>query len=119
MTQFYTELPQRIQEMAEGDEEFRIELTQAIYQGLLELKEKYSEGLQEHDMVKIQQIRHKVKPTLAMFDLDLLTDCLQRGKEILEAEGFDGDFKNHFEDFTKKVDQAILEVGSLVESSDD
>ena len=118
MTQFYADLPLRIQEMAEGDEEFRIELTQAIYQGLLELKEKYVEGLQEHDMVKIQQIRHKVKPTLAMFDLVLLTDCLQHGKEILEAEGFNADFKDHFQDFSSKVDQAILEVKTLVRTSD-
>lgn len=116
MTQFYAELPQRILEMAEGDDEFRIELTQAIYQGLQELKVKYQEGLLEHDMVKIQQIRHKIKPTLAMFDIDLLTDCLQKGKEILESEGFNADFTEHYADFSKKVDQAILEVELLLDS---
>ena len=114
MTQFYTELPRRISEMAEGDEEFKSELTQAIFNGLLELKEKYAEGLKDQDLVKIQQIRHKVKPTLSMFDLDPLTNSLQEGKEILESEGFSSKFQTHFQDFFTKVEQAIVEVGHLV-----
>lgn len=114
MTQIYAELPKRISEMAEGDEEFKSELTQAIFNGLLELKEKYAEGLKDQDEVKIQQIRHKVKPTLSMFDLDALTLSLQEGKEILESEGFSSKFENHFQDFFTKVEQAITEVGNLV-----
>ncbi|WP_026951723.1 hypothetical protein [Algoriphagus mannitolivorans] len=114
MTQIYTELPKRISEMAEGDEEFRSELTQAIFNGLLELKEKYAEGLKDQDMVMIQQIRHKVKPTLLMFDLEPLTISLQEGKEILETEGFSSKFQDHFHDFFNKVEQAIAEVGTLV-----
>ncbi|MDX5339123.1 MAG: hypothetical protein LPK25_08850 [Cyclobacteriaceae bacterium] len=114
MTQIYTELPKRISEMAEGDEEFKSELTQAIFTGLIELKEKYAEGLKDHDMVKIQQIRHKVKPTLSMFDLEPLSISLQEGKEILESEGFSSKFQHHFQDFFSKVEQAIAEVGNLV-----
>ena len=60
MNQIYTELPSRINEMAEGDEEFKLELTNAIFNGLRELKEKYTEGILEHDVIKIQQIRHKL-----------------------------------------------------------
>lgn len=113
MTQIYTELPKRISEMAEGDEDFKSELTQAIFNGLLELKEKYAEGLKDRDQVKIQQIRHKVKPTLSMFELEPLSISLQEGKEILESEGFSSKFQNHFQDFFTKVEQAIVEVGSL------
>ena len=114
MSQIYTELPIRIKEMAEGDEEFRLELTNAIFNGLIELKEKYTEGLLQHDLVKIQQIRHKVKPTLSMFDLNPLTESLSKGKEILENKGFSEEFKLHFEDFSQKVEQAIKEVEMLI-----
>jgi hypothetical protein len=108
------ELNQRIEEMSDGDEEFKLELTQAIHRGLIELKKVYSEGSQEKDMHKIQQIRHKLKPTLSMFDFELLTHNLQEGKEILESTGFDDRFQSHFSDFIQHVDQAIKEVESLV-----
>ncbi|MBS4069725.1 MAG: hypothetical protein KGZ90_00245 [Algoriphagus sp.] len=114
MTSYYPELNQRIAEMSDGDEEFRVELTQAIYRGLVELKKVYSEGSQEKDMHKIQQIRHKLKPTLSMFDFGLLTHNLQEGKEILESNGFDDRFQAHFADFIQHVEQAIKEVELLV-----
>ena len=44
MEQIYPELDQRICEISDGDKEFQKELTLAIYLGLLELKEKYTEG---------------------------------------------------------------------------
>lgn len=113
MSNYFPELNQRILEMAEGDDEFRLELTSAIYQGLLELEVKYSEGFQEKDEVKIQQIRHKIKPTLAMFEFDLLTDSMQEGKLILESEGFGQSFEAHFHEFLEKVRIAVQEVNQL------
>nr|WP_287937253.1 hypothetical protein [Algoriphagus sp.] len=113
MSNYYPELNQRILDMSDGDEEFREELTQAIYNGLVELKKVYAEGTVEKDLVKIQQIRHKLKPTLSMFEFDLLTETLQEGKELLETQGFDGKFALHFEDFLEKVDLAIQEVKKL------
>ncbi|GMQ27367.1 hypothetical protein [Algoriphagus confluentis] len=114
MIQFYPELSQRIEEMAEGDKDFREELTKAILDGLVELKSKYAEGLIKKDQVIIQQVRHKLKPTLAMFDMFLLSDALQQGKEILEREGFSSKFNTHFRDFEVKVNSAIEEVTKLV-----
>ncbi|GAB2502768.1 MAG: hypothetical protein EP311_05870 [Cytophagales bacterium] len=114
MIQFYPDLSQRIDEMAEGDEDFRAELTQAIFEGLVELKAKYAEGLDKKDLVIIQQVRHKLKPTLSMFDLDLLSDSLQQGKEILETEGFSQKFNVHYRDFEVKINSAIEEVGKMV-----
>jgi len=114
MTSNYPELNHRIVEMSDGDEEFRLELTQAIYRGLVELKKVYSEGNQQRDIHKIQQIRHKVKPTLSMFDFELLTHSLQEGKEILESTGFDDRFESHFAVFIQHVEQAIKEVELLV-----
>jgi hypothetical protein len=79
----------------------------------LELEAKYSEGFQERDEVKIQQIRHKIKPTLAMFEFELLTSSIQEGKLILESEGFGKAFESHFHDFLEKVRIAIKEVNQL------
>lgn len=113
MSNFYPELNQRILEMAEGDEEFRIELTLAIYNGLVELQSKYQEGIEEKDEVKIQQIRHKLKPTLSMFEFHDLTACLNEGKTILESQGFGEAAFAHFQNFSKKVVTAIAEVNRL------
>lgn len=113
MSSFYPELNQRILEMAEGDDEFRLELTSAIYNGLIELQSKYGEGIEERDEVKIQQIRHKIKPTLSMFEFDDLIDSLSEGKVILESQGFGEAASNHFQDFLQKVKIAIAEVNDL------
>lgn len=113
MSIYYPELNQRILEMADGDDEFRIELTSAIYNGLVELQTVYAEGRTAKDEVIIQQIRHKVKPTLAMFEFDQLADSLQNGKMILESEGFGEAFEIHFLDFLEKIKVALMEVGLL------
>ncbi|KPQ15296.1 MAG: hypothetical protein HLUCCX10_09400 [Algoriphagus marincola HL-49] len=108
-----TVLSQKILEMSEGDEDFKIELTSAIHSGLLELRQQYSLGKENADLEIIQQIRHKVKPTLAMFDFDELSESLQEGKSILESEGFGKNFEAHFEDFRSKLDGVIEEVSVL------
>ena len=113
MSNIYPELNQRILEMAEGDDAFRIELTSAIYNGLVELQSKYGEGIEEKDEVKIQQIRHKIKPTLSMFEFSGLIECLNEGKAILESEGFGQAASVHFQDFLQKVKIAIAEVNRL------
>lgn len=116
MEQIYPELDQLISEMADGDKEFKSQLTLAIHQGLLELKEKYTEGSSEKDDHKIQQIRHKLKPTLMMFELTHIIDELQTGKEIIESEGFDcAAFKVHYQRLNEKLDVAILRVYKLIQ----
>ncbi len=89
----------RIDEMAEEDIEFKNELVTAIYNSLIELKEKYLEGSEHEDIEIIQQIRHKVKPTLALFEIEKLNDVVQNGKTILEENGFKGPFLTHLEEF--------------------
>mgnify|MGYP005753708739 CR=1 FL=1 len=113
MTNNYSELHQRIADMSEGDDEFKMELTQAIYNGLQELLQKYSEGHQEQDQIKIQQIRHKVKPTISMFEFDDLAECLATGKEILESVGFGKEFDQHVSQFLPMIHEAIAEVEYL------
>ncbi|WP_339753460.1 hypothetical protein [Algoriphagus aquimarinus] len=114
MEQLYPELDQLICEMADGDKDFEKDLTVAIYKGLLELKEKYAEGSSEKDDIKIQQIRHKLKPTLCMFELSHITDELQVGKEIIEGEGFDCvQFQSHYLSLQVKLEAAIQRVHKL------
>ncbi|WP_339699063.1 hypothetical protein [Algoriphagus aquimarinus] len=114
MEQLYPELDQLIFEMADGDKDFEKDLTVAIYKGLLELREKYAEGSSEKDDIKIQQIRHKLKPTLSMFELSHITDELQVGKEIIEGEGFEGAlFKSHYHRLQEKLEAAIQRVHKL------
>ena len=88
----------------------------AIYLGLVELKEKYKEGVAEKDDVKIQSIRHKLKPTLSMFELCHIIEELQAGKEIIESEGFENDsFKVHYDKLQEKLDAGIQRVYELTQ----
>jgi hypothetical protein len=113
MSNYYPELNQRILEMSDGDDEFRMELTSAIYTGLIELKSNYAEGLKEKNEVIIQQIRHKIKPTLMMFEFSSLTESLNEGKVILDTKGFGFQFELHFQKFLLQVELAISEVDRL------
>lgn len=115
MKQIYPELNLRILEMSEGDEEFQSELTHAIYNSLLDLKTKYSEGVTAKNEIIIQQIRHKLKPTLSMFEFEDLIEELQNGKEILESRGFNEDFDIHFESFNIRLEAAIERVFLLTQ----
>lgn len=115
MKHSYPELNQKILEMSEGDEEFQMELTNAIYIGLLELQVKYHEGLQTNNEITIQQIRHKIKPTLSMFAFNDLNDELQNGKEILESEGFSEVFVFHFGNMNRLLEIAIERVFHLTQ----
>lgn len=114
MIKLYPELNQKILEIADGDEEFKVELTKAIHLGLVELKTVYSEGHAEQDEVKIQQIRHKLKPTLAMFEFEDLIVEMQNGKEIVESEGFTDHFSSHVGQLNHLLDNAIYNVSLLL-----
>lgn len=100
----------RVDEMAEGDNDFKSELIFAIYNSLTELKEKYLEGAEQNDQEIIQQIRHKVKPTLALFEIDRLNEIVISGKEIIEKNGFEGPFHPHMEEFLDAVQEALDHV---------
>lgn len=98
---------ERIEEMIDGDADFRAELVLAIYNSLLELKEKYLEGAELQDEEIIQEIRHKVKPSLALFEIHLLNDLVTDGKDIIETQGFGPAFLEHLEKFLDAVDETI------------
>lgn len=114
MSLAYPELHAHILDLSEGDEQFKEELTKAIHAGLLELQVKYAEGAEKLDAVFIQQIRHKIKPTLVMFGFEDIADSLQLGKEILDSRGFVPEFFEHYQELESQVKVAVKEVGELL-----
>ncbi|GHB28770.1 hypothetical protein [Mongoliitalea lutea] len=102
--------------LAEGDIEFKNELVTALYNSLNEFKERYILGAREHDMAAIQEIRHKVKPSLSLFEMHELTRIVYEGKAILEENGFSPEFRDHLILFRQQVDQAIAYIKPLVEA---
>jgi chemotaxis protein histidine kinase CheA len=97
----------KIQMMTEGDTDFRAELIAAIYASLVELKKTYIEGVSMEDINMIQEVRHKLKPSMELFEINPLNEILSEGKEILEAKGFGYEFTAHFKKFLNAVQDTI------------
>lgn len=99
--------------MADGDLDFKSQLTLAIKNGMEELKLKYEEGMNQKDEGIIQQVRHKVKPTLMLFGFDDLIEFLNEGKAILESEGFGPNFNAHAKQVSGQLEKAIAQLHAL------
>lgn len=97
----------KIDEMTAGDADFRAELVTAIFNSLLELRDTYIEGASSENEDIIQEIRHKVKPSLALFEVNVLNELLNEGKEIIEENGFGPEFLKHLDNFLDAVQDAI------------
>jgi len=117
MADIQSELEQIIFNVAEGDLEFKQELTCAIYNGLIELKNIYEEAAVEKNEYKIQQIRHKLKPTLVMFEFNSVMKELIIGKELLDQNGFDQSFYHHYSELQQQLKIAISLVHSLTQDN--
>lgn len=79
---------QKIEEMVEGDEDFRRQLLEAIILAIEELREVYFQALEDENVEAIKQARHKIKPTLSLFGLKRMTKVLYVGKKVILEEGF-------------------------------
>lgn len=93
--------------MADGDADFKAELVAAIHASLVELKEKYLEGSEDQNEETIHLIRHKVKPTLALFEIDKLSNVIQEGKVIIAEKGFKEAFIEHLDAFLDAWQEAF------------
>lgn len=103
----------RVDEMAEGDVEFKTQLLQAIYTSVQDLKKKYIEGLSSNDEELIQQARHKIKPTLSLFELKRLSAILQQGKTLLSAGKAEA-LKMHENEFLQATDELLDELNQVI-----
>jgi hypothetical protein len=97
----------KIDEITEGDADFKIELLKAISYSLSELKDKYIEGASQKKVAVIQKVIHKVKPSLLLFEITQINELLNKGKAILEVQGFGPDFSSNMETTLFAIEEAI------------
>lgn len=103
----------KVEEMAEGDMDFQSELLNAIYISIQDLKNKYLEGLSAQNEEIIQQARHKIKPTLSLFELKKLHAVLQEGKTIVSSNGFK-DLEKHQAQFVQAADDLLKDLHEIM-----
>ena len=103
----------RVEEMAEGDMEFRAELLHAIYTSIQDLKTKYVEGISLHSEEILQQARHKIKPTVSLFELKRLNVILQEGKTLVSLKGFK-EMDNHQDQFIKVAEELLKDLEEII-----
>lgn len=99
---------EKIEEMVEGDEDFRSQLLEAIIVAVKELRESYIAGIDSKNDEIIKQARHKIKPTLTLFGLKALANTLGEGKQLIQKGGFGQDLRSHKAKFLF-VTNAVLE----------
>lgn len=104
----------RIEEMAEGDEDFKNELIFAIHTSLLDLKVSYLQASTLKDDETLHMVRHKVKPTLVLFNMERLSQTINAGKTLIEENGFDQRFSEHRDQFLRDIDEALEEAQSYM-----
>ncbi|WP_375582252.1 hypothetical protein [Cyclobacterium xiamenense] len=99
---------QKIEDMVEDDLDFKNQLLEAIEIAVTELEATYLRGIEERSLSLIKQARHKIKPTLGLFDLERLGVTLGNGKRLMTEEGFSEGIDAHIKEFREAV-QAVLE----------
>jgi hypothetical protein len=98
----------KIEEMVEGDDDFRSQLLDAIVVAVKELQDNYIEGIDSKQEEIIKQARHKIKPTLTLFGLRALALTLGEGKQLILKGGLEQDLTSHKTKFLS-VSNAVLE----------
>lgn len=103
----------KVEEMAEGDADFQAELLQAIYTSIQDLKSKYIEGLSTRNEDTLQQARHKIKPTLSLFELKRIHTVLLEGKTIVSSKGFEA-LADHEARFLKAAEDLLEDLQEVM-----
>ena len=99
----------KVEEMAEGDPDFKSELLQALYTSIQDLQTKYVAGLSSRSEEALQQARHKIKPTITLFQLKKIQSVLSEGKAIVSTKGFAA-LGQHESEFIKVTDDLLREL---------
>jgi|SRR5690606_9757617 hypothetical protein len=99
----------KVEEMAEGDIDFKAELLHALYTSVQDLQIKYLEGLRSQDEEVLQQARHKIKPTVTLFQLKKIHSVLSEGKTIISTTGF-AVLDQHEREFVQVTDDLLREL---------
>ncbi|WP_226390166.1 hypothetical protein [Penaeicola halotolerans] len=102
---------ERILETAEGDEEFKQDLILALQDSLTELKETYQKGIASYDLILLKQARHKIKPTLQLFEMNQLKNALDESKQITETHEQSSEVvKKSLEDVLRCCDEVLAVI---------
>ncbi|MCC5936648.1 MAG: hypothetical protein JJU34_05155 [Lunatimonas sp.] len=101
---------EKVEDMVEGDDEFRTQLFQAILVAVKELRDTYSKGIIQKDPDLIRQARHKIKPTLFLFGLEAINRTLSEGKRLIASDGLDQDLSEHLDKFMQNTQDLMEEV---------
>lgn len=104
----------KIEEIVEGDLEFRKQLLEAIILAVKELEVTYIKGIESKNLEWIKQARHKIKPTLGLFDLHNLAVVLGQGKRLMTDEGFTEELEAHKREFLKATREVLEEVNEIL-----
>lgn len=103
----------KVDEMTEGDAGFRAELLQALYTSIQDLQAKYVEGLSSRNEEALQQARHKIKPTVTLFQLKRIQSVLSEGKSIFSTKRF-ATLDQHETEFLKVTDDLLKELEEVM-----
>lgn len=103
----------KVEEMAEGDPDFKSELLQALYTSIQDLQTKYVAGLSSRSEEALQQARHKIKPTVTLFELKNIQLVLLEGKAILSDKGFAA-LGQHESQFIRVTDELLKELEEVM-----
>ncbi|MEX2569191.1 MAG: hypothetical protein WD431_24820 [Cyclobacteriaceae bacterium] len=105
---------QKIEDMVEGDAEFRKQLLEAIIVAVRELEITYIKGIDGENLDWIKQARHKIKPTMGLFDLQNLAIILGQGKRMISENGFSKDLEHHKKEFLMATNEILEEVNQNI-----
>lgn len=67
----------RVRELADGDEDFVLALASAFIEEVPEDAERLKKAVAENDFYTTYQAAHKMKPTIDLFELGVLSDLIE------------------------------------------
>ena len=99
--------------MSKGDVTFKNELIRLFSENLKELREVYSQAINDEDIQKARDIKHKSLTAISMLELSNLLENLRRGISYLD-ENSEFDKEIFLTEISDEVDNAISELKMIV-----
>ena len=97
----------RVRELADGDEDFVMALVSAFLEEVPEDAARLKKAVAENDFYTTYQAAHKMKPTVDLFELGVLSD-------LIEVQDW-GKFEKKGEDISDKLDIVLTAVENASE----
>lgn len=97
----------RVRELADGDEDFIMALASAFLEEVPEDAERLKKAVAEGDYYTTYQAAHKMKPTVDLFELGVLSD-------LIEVQDW-GKFEKKDEDISNQLQLVLTAVENATE----